>query len=113
MGVIIRNIEQLFEQLNIVSTDLLLFRRPTAPGPTKDYSITAQNLVTAIAAIVPPGEDGKSVELQNNGTHIQWRLVGDPTWIDLVSLDDITGPQGPPGSAGNDSKIIAYAIALG
>lgn len=38
------------------------------------------------------GIDGKNVELQNNGTYIQWRLVGDATWINLVALSAITGP---------------------
>lgn len=45
-----------------------------------------------------PGADGREVELQKGTTHIQWRYVGDPTWIDLVSLDDITGPPGSGGA---------------
>ncbi|MCK5499874.1 MAG: hypothetical protein KAI82_01285, partial [Tritonibacter mobilis] len=30
------------------------------------------------------GADGVPVELQASATHIQWRLVGAATWIDLV-----------------------------
>lgn len=45
-----------------------------------------------------PGDDGREVELQKGTTHIQWRYVGDPTWTDLVSLDDITGPPGTGGA---------------
>ena len=48
------------------------------------------------------GKDGREVELQNNGTAIQWRYVGDSSWTDLVQLSEITGPQGPVGPAGKD-----------
>ena len=34
---------------------------------------------------------GPSVELQVSTTHVQWRVVGTPTWIDLVPLSEITG----------------------
>jgi len=44
--------------------------------------------------------DGREVELQNNGTFIQWRYVGDIAWIDLVALADITWPQGDQGIQG-------------
>jgi len=45
-----------------------------------------------------PGDDGREVELQKGTTHIQWRYVGDPTWTDLVALEDITGPPGTGGA---------------
>ena len=38
-----------------------------------------------------PGKDGREIELQNNGTAIRWRYVGDESWTDLVQLSDITG----------------------
>lgn len=44
-----------------------------------------------------PGDDGREVELQKSATHIQWRYVGDPTWADLVALDDISGDPGEDG----------------
>ena len=47
------------------------------------------------------GKDGREVELQNNGTAIQWRYVGDSSWTDLVQLSEITGPQGPKGNTGD------------
>lgn len=47
-----------------------------------------------------PGKDGREVEIQNNGTAIQWRYVGDSSWTDLVQLSEITGPQGPKGNTG-------------
>lgn len=35
---------------------------------------------------------GDSVELRLNAGGIQWRVTGDPDWIDLVDLADISGP---------------------
>jgi hypothetical protein len=58
-----------------------------------------------------PGEDGtngRSPEFQKSATHIQWRLVGDTTWLNLVALADLKGDkgdkgdQGDPGEAGTD-----------
>jgi len=34
---------------------------------------------------------GHEVEMQKGATHIQWRYVGDPDWIDLISLEDMKG----------------------
>lgn len=57
------------------------------------------------------GKDGREIEIQNNGTAIQWRYVGDDDWTDLVQLSDLKGekgdtgdigPQGPVGPAGKD-----------
>ena len=43
------------------------------------------------------GKDGREVELQNNGTAIQWRYVGDSDWTDLVQLSDLKGEGIPEG----------------
>ena len=47
------------------------------------------------------GVDGRTPEMRNSGTAIQWRYVGDPTWIDLVALSVITGPAGIKGDKGD------------
>ena len=44
-----------------------------------------------------PGKDGREIELQNNGTVIQWRYVGDNAWTDLVQLSDLKGEGVPEG----------------
>ena len=44
-----------------------------------------------------PGKDGREIEIQNNGTAIQWRYKGDDEWTDLVLLSEITGAKGDPG----------------
>ena len=53
------------------------------------------------------GQDGREVELRNNGTHIQWRYVGedDSAWRDLVALDAITGGSGADGADGREVEL--------
>jgi hypothetical protein len=48
------------------------------------------------------GEDGREIEIQNSGTAIQWRYVGDPTWTDIVTIAAITGPAGADGTDGTN-----------
>lgn len=45
----------------------------------------------------PVGNPAKNIEYRNNGTHIQWRYVGETTWTDLVALEDIKGEDGKDG----------------
>lgn len=44
-----------------------------------------------------PGIDGREAEIQSSGTYIQWRYVGDSTWIDLVPLSSLEGEDGADG----------------
>jgi len=46
--------------------------------------------------------NGREIELQKTATHIQWRYVGEATWLNLIPLTDIEGPQGLPGANGSD-----------
>lgn len=51
------------------------------------------------------GHSGDNVELRNDGSSIQWRPVdveGNATymWTDIISLNDIRGPQGETGEQG-------------
>lgn len=50
------------------------------------------------------GTDAREIELQNDGTYIQWRYVDDLSWTNLVALEDITGPQGEPGIQGEQGE---------
>lgn len=42
----------------------------------------------------------REIELRNTGEWIQYRYVTTDTWIDLISIEDITGPAGPAGPQG-------------
>jgi hypothetical protein len=46
------------------------------------------------------GADGREIELQSNGSFIQWRYVGDLGWVDLIELSTLQGPQGDQGDQG-------------
>jgi hypothetical protein len=56
------------------------------------------------------GTPGKNPEFQASLTHIQYRLVGDSTWIDLIPLSDIVGPpgEGDPGKSVELQKTSTY-----
>ena len=43
------------------------------------------------------GDDGPAIELQVTATKIQWRVVGDATWTDLITLSALQGPSGQQG----------------
>jgi hypothetical protein len=59
------------------------------------------------------GEDAREVELQNNGTHIQWRYVGDVDWQNLVALSSLKGDAGTPGQAATVSVAAVITGAPG
>ncbi len=40
----------------------------------------------------------REIEFTNDGTYIKWRYTDSNDWQQLVSLQAITGPQGPPGA---------------
>jgi hypothetical protein len=49
------------------------------------------------------GEDGREVEMQNDGTYIQWRYVGE-SWTNLVALSTLKGEKGDPGEPGANGQ---------
>lgn len=61
----------------------------------------------------PAGEDGRSVELRNDGEVIQYRQTNDSGWTDLVPLSEIIGPQGPQGVKGDqgDPGVVQAVVA--
>lgn len=59
-----------------------------------------------------PGDDGRAAEFRASATHVQWRLVGDPTWIDLLPLSELAGADGVDGADGRDPEFQASATHL-
>lgn len=48
-----------------------------------------------------PGSDGRNIELQTDGSHIQWRLKGfNAAWNNLIAIKDLKGADGPKGPQG-------------
>lgn len=62
--------------------------------------------------VLPQGDAGVAVELQANGTHIQWRYVGGSSWTNLVALSAITGPTGSTGANGTAVELQATSTHL-
>lgn len=65
----------------------------------------------------PTGNDGRTPEFQKSLTHVQWRWVGDSTWINLVPLADLTGATGSSAyqlwiADGNAGDIAAFLASL-
>jgi len=58
------------------------------------------------------GADGTEIELQSNGTYIQWRYVGAGSWTNLVALSAITGATGAQGIniRGAYNSLTAYVV---
>lgn len=59
----------------------------------------------------PPGPPGARVLLRKTATHIQYAYEGELLWRDLVSLAEITGPEGegvpgPKGDPGDPGQSI-------
>jgi len=54
-----------------------------ALGIAKAYT---DSVALGKGAVQIPGPPGRQVEIQSTATHVQWRYVGDKTWIDLYAL---------------------------
>jgi hypothetical protein len=61
-----------------------------------------------------PGDAGPATEWQSTATHLQARPVGGDTWVDVVALSEITGPEGQATAAQGakaDSAIQPPAVS--
>ena len=59
------------------------------------------------------GTNGKEVELQVTDSYIQWRYVGEESWINLIEIASLKGMQGEKGDQGDPGANgkSAYEIA--
>jgi hypothetical protein len=96
-------------------------------GPANSLAIGAVTQGTAAATITgtspnqvlnlvlqkgDAGTPATNIELQSNGTYLQWRLVGASSWTNLVALSAITGPQGSTGAAGAPVELQATSTYI-
>lgn len=63
-------------------------------------TVTESVVAVTVTDSGSPGTPGPAIELQASPTHIQYRIVGEPTWVDLVALSSLEGPAGSAGAAG-------------
>jgi len=73
-------------------------------APCLDYGVPA--------TIDPPSFPPccREIELRNTGEWIQYRYVTTDTWIDLISIEDITGPAGPEGPQGPQGEAATIEV---
>jgi len=77
-------------------------------------TVTESVVAVTVTDSGSPGTPGPAIELQTSATHIQWRVVGAASWINLVALADLEGPAGDDGTDGVDGDDGAAAtISLG
>lgn len=50
------------------------------------------------------GKDGREIELRIYAGYIQWHYIGDVSWKNLISLDELRGPKGDEGSEGKKGE---------
>ena len=74
------------------------------------YNGDSQEWTELSDAIGIEGPSGKEVELRNSGTWIQWRYVGDPSWLNLVELATLKGDKGDPGDPGSDGATPIFQV---
>ena len=89
-----------------------LFRCVVDGGEYGTTYSEAGNIVVVAAGSSQDGQDGREVELRNNGTYIQWRYAGedDTAWRNLVALDELTGADGQDGA---DGREVQFQVADG
>ena len=56
------------------------------------------------------GQDGRPVELRKTVDYVQWRYVGDVSWVNLIPLADIRGEQGVQGIKGDKGDTGSQGI---
>lgn len=78
---------------------------------------SVENVGTPGAAVfnftIPAGEDGREVQLQANETHLQYKLEGEVSWIDIIALSLLKGADGSPVEIRVDGGYIQYKLVSG
>ena len=94
------------EQQNSNSTDFAS-RTVNVQITVKDGTASIRDLGNIQLVGDSGGQDGREVELRNNGTQIQWKYTDEPdtAWRDLVALDAITGGDGADGADGREVEL--------
>lgn len=58
------------------------------------------DIETGTITISTDGTSGKEVQIQNNGTYIQWKYSTEAVWSNLIALADLKGAKGESGTNG-------------
>ena len=100
----------------IPQTDTLLDAKQDKLIPGDGVTIGSDGTISVNAVGGAPGLNGREVQLQSDGTFIQWKYADDTLWNDLVPLSDLRGATGAVGvtgavgAAGADGKNIELQV---
>lgn len=67
------------------------------------------NVAIRYGRVILGAADGREVELQTSGAHVQWRYVADASWANLVALADLKGGKGDKGDKGDPGNSFTIA----
>jgi len=95
MTVRIKNPTELFPVVFPIQANDLMFLYQNQKIRKLNYS----DLVDEVTAQIGNGADGREVQLQNNGTFIQWRFTGDVSWTNLLQISTLAGTNGVDGKS--------------
>ena len=74
-------------------------------GATAAATITGSSPSQTLSLVLP----ARQPEFQSNGTFLQWRLVGDTAWNNLVAQSALVGPRGPSGGGVRIGTVLAIS----
>lgn len=74
-------------------------------GPTAAATITGTSPSQTLGLVLP----ALRPEFRSTGSYLQWRLVGDEAWNNLVPISSIVGPMGPSGSGVRIGTVLALS----
>jgi hypothetical protein len=74
-------------------------------GPTAAATITGTSPSQTLNLVLP----ARQPEFRSTGTYLQWRLVGDEEWNNLVPISSIVGPMGPSGGGVRIGTVLALS----
>lgn len=72
-------------------------------GPTAAATITGSSPSQTLSLVLP----ARQPEFRSTGSYLQWRLVGDTEWNNLVPISSIVGPAGASGSGVRIGTVLA------
>lgn len=80
-------------------------------GPPGRAFLYSDFTTAQLNALKVKGDPGASPELNVSATHIQWRLVGSSTWINLKALSELEGAQGKSIELNSSSTHIQWRVS--
>jgi len=96
VGPSIKSISELKSANPLNNADLFVVEQRVGGMRKVTYGILRQGLTGE-------GGSGRQISLRKSNGYIQWQAAGDPTWTDLVSLEEL---QGPPGSGSLSQQVF-------